>query len=44
MKIINEEYGSEKSALMHYEYDKKRKNYSCIPLVMGKEYNFYVKI
>ena len=39
-EIINEEYGSEKSALMI----RKEKNYSCIPLVMGKEYNFYVKI
>mgnify|MGYP006981061361 CR=1 FL=1 len=29
-EIINEEYGSEKSALMHYEYDKKRKKFILV--------------
>ena len=39
-EIINEEYGSEKSALMHYEYDKKRKKLFLYSIGNGERIQF----
>ena len=39
-EIINEEYGSEKSALMHYEYDKKREKLFLYSIGNGERIQF----